>query len=143
MKLKGKTQDFSGRTLIIPVLGQVEFDKNGILNVDDDAQAQEVIELTKGSIDLIPADAQKSKPVAQKAVQEDQDPGEEEETENGPSAETIALLGGQIEAADTEQLLELAKASGLAPEVIAGMTDRRLKNVLLKQIGLPVKRGNK
>jgi hypothetical protein len=118
---------FIDRTIILPVVGEAYFDKEGMLEVTIE-QAVELIELTKGSIDLYnPFTKEEEDRIAELNKTEDQKATEE--------------LGKLIESATTEELLELAKESKLPPETLAGMTDRRLRNELLKQAGLPVKRG--
>ena len=112
-KVKGLA--YAGQTVQFPVIGEVTFSQDGTVDVDED-KVEAFVAKTFDSFGFYEKGA--SKPDALKQNQNEQ----------------YAELKEQLDALETEDLLLLAKESGLPPDNIAQMTDGRIRKVLLEKM---------
>lgn len=103
----------AGQKIIMPGVGEVEFDAQGVLEVED-SKVEALIADTKESFDF--------EVEGKKKVEDDED------VEN-------AEWKQKLDEATSEELLELAKEAKLGePAVVAAWTDKKLKKELLKAL---------
>lgn len=122
---KYKPEIYAGQSLIFPIIGKATFSKEGILEVPD-TQVASLIEATKTSFDFIEKDTEKATVKSSKKGSKKQKE-EEVDTTESELREQLATLG-------TKDLLEMAKEALSDPSTAAGMTDAKLRDVLLKEL---------
>jgi len=113
--------EYAGRKVIMPLIGTVQFNDDGTLDVED-SLVDEFISATKDSFDF--SDGIKAEPKKKKKDEPEED---DDEDDSG-----LEELKQQLADATTQELLELVKETDIKPEKAASWTDARLRKELLK-----------
>jgi len=115
--------EYAEQTVTFPLIGQATFDKNGLLEVDDE-QVTEFLELTRPSFDFRKYIKPGDKVI--KLTKEEKEALKQEE-ENKAVKE-------QLESLNFEQLVTLAKEAGIDLIKMEGATDGKLRKVLFEKM---------
>lgn len=126
MKLFSKKygQAYATQTVHFPLIGNATFDKNGLLEVDDE-QAVKFIQLTEPSFDF--------KEYVRKGETGKIKKTKEELAEEKRNEELEKTLK-DLEILTFEQLVELAKESEISLESLKGATDTKLRQVIAAKL---------
>lgn len=112
----------------MPVVGEVEFNEDGSIDVSDE-QAEDLIAATKESFDFQTESKSKKKG------------GKKDGEEDPEETAEVKEWREHLDKATSEELLAMAKEADLGkPEKIAAMTDEKLRSELLKKITAPAKK---
>lgn len=112
---------YAQQRVIMPVIGEVEFNEDGSLDVEDD-KVEALVESTKESFDF-------------------QIEGDKSKKDKKEDTAEVAEWREHLAKATSEELLAMAKEADLGkPEKVAAMTDEKLRAELLKKITAPAKK---
>lgn len=115
---KVKPLEYAGQTIILPVVGEVTFTDTGNLEVDEEVVESLVAatETSFGFFEEVPEGSKKPKGKVQVANEE------------------YEKTKAELDTLSSEDLINLAKESGIAPAALMGMTDGKIKKELLKKL---------
>ena len=118
---------YAKQSVIMPVIGEVQFNEDGSLDVADE-KVEDFIAATKESFDFQPEGKSKKK-------------GGKKDGEDDEETDEVKEWRAQLAKATTKDLLAMAKEADLGtPEKVAAMTDEKLREELLKKLTAPAKK---
>lgn len=131
LESKKYKEAYAGQTVTMPVLGSVQFEKDGRLKVEDDSLLEEFIEATKPSFDFKVQGAENSKKKkATKKGGDPQDPQDEDEKDMDEDE-----IEAKLEAMSSDELSELVKSTpNIDLAKAATWTDAKIRKELLKRL---------
>lgn len=123
---KWKKAEYAGQTINMPILGNVIFETDGTLKVQNDSLVDSFIALTAESFDF--------KVISGKKISGKPEEKEEALGEDQKKSEEVSRVREELDGMDLAQLVELIKETDIAPEVAQNWTDKRLRKELLKKL---------
>ncbi len=140
---KFKKGEYAGQTVIMPYVGEVTFEKDGTLVLEDTTKGlASLLKDTIESFNFYVKEDEAKKEVAVKGkkgakakvnISPEEEEAQEEEQDDTERLRAEQELKEKLEGLAGKELLELAKDAGFGIEA-AGYTDKRLRKELLKKL---------